>query len=56
MMCVDDPKTRFMVEKLPTFPQLGVCFNIKIDKEEYIFDKNNLLELKEHIERALNMN
>jgi len=56
MIYIDKAKSRFLVEKLPEIPRMGDYFNIKIDNKEYIFDKLNLEKLKEHIERALNMN
>ncbi|MHA1648271.1 MAG: hypothetical protein ACTSVL_11940 [Promethearchaeota archaeon] len=43
----------FIVKKLPPIPKMEDVYNVKIDHEEFIINRENLLKLKQEIEKNL---
>ncbi len=48
-----DQNNTFVVKKLPDLPHLDGYYNVKIDSQNIIIDKENLLKLKLEIDKIL---
>jgi len=44
---------RFFIKKLPEIPQFEEIYNVRLGKDEFIVDRENLLKLKADIEKLL---